>query len=138
VTRIVTSHYRYRQHRLVVWGICLLIGLAVAEPLLSAENAFDGVYTGKRVLTKGPTPQCVPTEDVSAIIKGDTLTLTNSALRDYPLGFDPHPDGSFSLISTGASGAGVLIEGRIVGSMLDADVSNGPCEHHWHLTKKSP
>jgi hypothetical protein len=133
----VMSRYRYKQH-LVVWGICGLIGLAVAGPTLSDENVFDGAYTGKRVLTKGPTPQCVPSEDVSVIIKGDTLTLTNSALRDYPLGFDPHPDGSFSLISTGASGAGVLIQGRIVGSVLDADVTNGPCEHHWHLTKKAP
>ena len=35
--------------------ICALIGLAVAEPVLSAENEFDGVYTGKRLLTKGPT-----------------------------------------------------------------------------------
>jgi hypothetical protein len=55
MARIVTSHYRHKQHRLVVWGICALIGLAVAEPVLSAENEFDGVYTGKRLLTKGPT-----------------------------------------------------------------------------------
>jgi hypothetical protein len=30
----------------------------------------------------------------------------------------------------------VLIHGRIVGNVLDAHVTNGPCEHHWHLTKK--
>jgi hypothetical protein len=135
MTRNVTSHCRYKQH-LVVYGICALIGLAVAEPALTAENAFDGAYTGKRVLTKGSSPACPSEESVSATIHGGVLTFTNSALRNYSIGFDPHPDGSFSEIST--AGASVLIQGRIVGNVLDADVANGPCEHHWHLTKKSP
>jgi hypothetical protein len=132
MTRIVTSHHRYKQH-LVVWGICALIGLAVAETTLSAENAFNGAYTGKRVLTKGSSPACPSEESVSATIHDGVLTFTNSALRNYSIGFDPHPDGSFNEIST--AGASVFIQGRIVGNVLDADVTNGPCEHHWHLTK---
>jgi AraC-like DNA-binding protein len=136
MARIVTSRYRNKQRHLAVLPICMLIGLAVTEPALSAENAFDGAYTGKRVLTKGPTPQCVSSEDVSGTIAGGALTFTDSALRNYSIGFDPHPDGSFGEISTGSGGTGVLIQGRIVGGVPDADVSNGPCEHHWHLTKK--
>jgi hypothetical protein len=52
------------------------------------------------------------------------------------MGFEPHPDGSFRDISTDIEGGSVMIEGRIVGNVLDADVVNAPCEHHWHLTKK--
>jgi hypothetical protein len=126
---IVTSHYRYKQH-LVVWGICALIGLLVAEPALSAENAFDGAYTGKRVLTKGSSTACPSEEDVSVTIQGGALTFTDSALRNYSIGFDPRQDGSFGEISTGRGGTGVLIEGRIIGGVLDADVTNGACEHH--------
>ena len=101
-------------------------------------DTFDRVYTGKRVLTKGSGPACPTDDDVSVTIHGGALTFTDSVLPDYSIGFDPRPDGSFSLISTGISGGGVLIEGRIVGDVLDADVTNGPCEHHWHLTKRLP
>ena len=27
----------------------------------------------------------------------------------------------------------MLIQGRVVGDVLEADVTNGPCEHHWYL-----
>jgi hypothetical protein len=30
----------------------------------------------------------------------------------------------------------VSMQGRITGDVLDADVSNPPCEHHWHLKKR--
>jgi hypothetical protein len=139
MTRIVRTTYRYKRpprRRLLVWGICGLIGLAAAGPSLGAD-AFDGAYTGKRVLTKG-VEQCAASEDVSVTIHGGALTFTDSALRGYPIGFDPRPDGSFGLISTGISGGGVLIQGRIVGDVLDADVTNGPCDYHWHLTKNPP
>jgi hypothetical protein len=139
--RIVTYAHRYKSrphHRLVVWGICWLSALAASGPPLGADT-FDGVYTGKRALTKGPGPQCPPlSEDVSVTIHGDALTFTNGALRNFSIGFDPHQDGSFSEISTPTGGASVLIEGRIVGDDLDADVTNGPCEHHWHLKKSRP
>ena len=76
---------------------------------LQLGTTFDGVYTGKRALTKGPTPPC-PTEDEATVhIQGDALTFTDSRLRDYPLGFYPHPDGSFSRISAGIGGGFVLI-----------------------------
>jgi hypothetical protein len=77
-------------------------------------------------------PECVPSEDVSVTIQDNVLTFSDSALRNFSIGFDPHPDGSFGLISTAISGGSVLIQGRIVGNVLDADVTSGPCEHHWH------
>jgi hypothetical protein len=135
---IVTTHQSYKQRYLVVLGICGLIGLAVAEPASSAENAFDGVYTGKRVLTKGSSQLCVRSEGVSVTIHGGALTFTDSVMRDFSIGFDPHPDGSFGLISTAIGGASVFVEGRVVGGVLEADVTDGPCEHHWHLTKNPP
>jgi hypothetical protein len=133
-----TEHDRYkrpRRRRWAAWWLGGLIGLE-AGPTLAAD-AFDGTYSGRRVLTKGSTPQCVPSEDVSVTIQGGALTFSDSALRNFSIGFDPHPDGSFGLISSAINGASVLIQGRIAGNVLDADVSNGPCDHHWHLTKKS-
>jgi hypothetical protein len=134
---ILTIHHRYkrpRRRRLAALGICGLIGLAAAGPTPGADP-FDGVYSGRRVLTKGLAPPCVPSEDVSVTIQSGELTFSDSALRNFSIGFDPHPDGSFGLISTAINGASVFIEGRIVGEVLDADVTNGPCEHHWHLKR---
>jgi hypothetical protein len=71
-------------------------------------------------------------------IQGGALTYTNSTLRDFSIGLDPHQDGSFNETYTGVGGGFVLIHGRIVGDVLDADVTNAPCEHHWHLTKHPP
>jgi len=39
-------------------GMCGLLGLAAAGPALGADS-FDGVYSDKRVLTKGSTQQCI-------------------------------------------------------------------------------
>jgi hypothetical protein len=116
-----------------VWGICGLIGLAAAGPTLGVDT-FDGAYTGKRVLTKGSNPSCVTSDDVSVTIRGGALTFSHSKLRNFSIGFDPHQDGSFRMMSA-IGGAAALIQGRIVAGVLDADVTNGPCEHHWHLTK---
>jgi hypothetical protein len=132
--RIVRTAYRYKRH-LMVSGTCGLLGLAAAGLTLAADT-FDGVYSGKRVLTKGTDPACPANEPVSVTIRGEALTFTNSALRNFVMGFEPHPDGSFGGISTGGRGGAVLIQGRIVGNVLDADVTDGPCEHHWHLTKQ--
>ena len=114
--------------------VCGMGFLAVAAPLAFAD-AFDGTYTGKRVLTKRDNPSCPADDNVSATISGGTLTFTDSALKNFTIGFDPRPDGSFGLISVNISGAVVTIHGRIVGNTLDADVVNGPCQHHWHLQK---
>ena len=111
-----------------------MIALDAAWPTLAADT-FDGEYTGRRVLTKGPTPECVPSEDVSVTIQDGLLTFTDSALRNFSIGFQPKQDGSFGDVAMAWVGL-PIIQGRIVGSVLDADVTNGPCEHHWHLTKK--
>jgi hypothetical protein len=113
-----------------------MICLALTGSALGAENTFDGVYTGKRVLTKGEGSQCFPAEDnVSVTIHGETLTFTNSQLKKFLIAFNPHQDGSFSQISVDVDGDTVTIQGRIAGGFLDADVINPPCEHHWHLKK---
>ena len=59
----------------------------VAGPILSAEpeHKYDGVYTGKRSLTKGmASASCfAENDDVSVTVTGETLTFTNSALKKY-------------------------------------------------------
>jgi hypothetical protein len=138
---IVTTHYRYKRlppgcWKLMVSGLCVMIGLAITEPVLSAGNTFDGVYAGKRVLTKGPNRACPTEDDVSVTIKGSALQVTTSRLRAHPMGFNAHPDGSFGQISSGGPGGYlVFIRGRIRGDVLDADVADRNCEHHWHLTR---
>jgi hypothetical protein len=116
-------------------GMCGLAFLAVAGPAVAAGDSFDGVYTGKRVLTKGPG-QCPAEESVSVTIHDGVLTFTNSALQNYAIGFDPHPDGTFTETHVDAGGDIVEIQGRITGGVLNADVTNPPCEHHWRLEKK--
>jgi hypothetical protein len=105
-----------------VWAICLIL----AEPAISAEDAFDGNYTGERVLTKGPVPPCAAKDNVSVTIQAGTLTFTDSLLRNVVIGFEPHQDGSFNRIYTDIGGGTVLIEGRVTGDVLEADVINGP------------
>jgi hypothetical protein len=116
--------------------MCSLAFLAVAGPALGAGDSFDGHYTGKRVLTKGPAGQCPTEEGVSVTIQDGVLTFTNSALQNYAIGFDPHPDGTFTETHVDAGGAIVEIRGRIAGGVLNADVANPPCEHHWRLERK--
>jgi hypothetical protein len=118
-----------------VWK-CGIIVVTVAGSALGA-NTYDGAYSGTRVLTKGPDATCPAKEDVSVIIRGETLAFTNGSLRDEVIAFDPRPDGSFGLISVGRGGSAVLIQGRIVGNVFDADATNSTCEHHWHLNKQS-
>jgi len=121
---------------------CLAVGLglclAVARsPALGAEHTFDGDYSGKRVLTKGSAgPECPAEDDVSVTIHGETLTFTNSALKKFGMAFYPRQDGSFGSTYIDREGEVVRIRGRIVGDVIDADVDNPPCEHHWHLKKQ--
>jgi hypothetical protein len=96
---------------------------------------FDGVYNGNRVLTKGWGPSCSVEQDVSVTIHGETLTFTDSNLRNFTLGFYPLQDGSFSLIYVDAGRATVNIRGRIIGDIIEADVDNPPCGYHWHLKR---
>jgi hypothetical protein len=143
---IVTAHHRTGQRlregagtrRLAVWAICGLINLAAADTALATEDKFDGVYTGERVLTKGSKQTCPTKDDVSVTIRGGALTFTNNKRRNFPMGLHLHPDGSFRQISAGVGGNLVLTEGRIVGDVIDADVSAANCEHHWHVVRKAP
>ena len=72
---------------------------------------------------------------VSATISGQTLEATSSGVRDFAIGFVPRPDGSFRMTATSAAGGKALIKGRIAGDVIDADVTIGPCQYHWHLTR---
>jgi len=118
--------------RAVLVALCL----GVAAVALAAGNSFDGEYVGNRVLTKGPTPQCPAEETVSVTIHDGVLTFTNSALHNYAMAFDLEPDGTFTETHVDVGGDVVDIRGRISGGVLEADVDNPPCEHHWRLKKK--
>jgi len=114
-------------------GLCLAVAVI---PALGAEHTFDGVYSGKRALIKGSDPYCPAEDDVSVIIHGEMLSFTDSALRKFRIGFYPSQDGSFGEISVGEGGDAVQIHGRVVGDIIDADVTNRFCKHHWHLKKE--
>jgi hypothetical protein len=117
-----------------VTGLCLAVG---GSPALGAEHPFDGVYSGKTVLTKGTaSPTCPAEDDVSVTIHGETLTFTNSALKNFTQPFFPGPDGSFGETYTDAGGAVVHYHGHLAGDVMDVDVDNPPCEYHWHLKKE--
>jgi hypothetical protein len=117
-------------------GLCLAVA---GSPALGAEHTFDGVYSGKRVLTKGSASSICPAEgDVSVTVNGETLTFTDRELQKTTQPFYPDPDGSFGQTFTGRGGDVVHYHGRIVGDVMDADVANyaiAPCEYHWHLKK---
>src|SRR6516225_7366345 len=114
---------------LIFGTFCLVAGPALStEP----EHKYDGVYTGKRSLTKGTASTMYPAEDdVSVTITGETLTFSNSALKNYVMPFYPDPDGSF-----GQTEADEHYHGRIIGDVIDADSENPDCEYHWHLKKQ--
>jgi hypothetical protein len=113
--------------------ICLVAGPALSD---EPEHKYDGVYTGKRSLTKGTASTTCPAgDDISVTITGETLTFTNSALKKYTMPFDPGPDGSFGRTHMDEGGSVVHYHGNIIGDVMDADVENPPCEYHWHLNK---
>lgn len=124
---------------LAVGTSCLVAGSALnAQP----THKHDGTYYGKRSLTKGTPSKMCPAEDsVSVVIEGNLLTFTDSALQKFVEPFQPRPDGSFGEIYVNARGgrATVAYQGRIVGDVIEADVtnylSNPPCEYRWHLKK---
>src|SRR5271169_5432714 len=121
----------FRSFRLAVASMACLTVAGI--PALGAEHTFDGVYSGKRVLTKGSSDPSCPAEDsVSITIDGEALTFTNSVLKKFTQPFYPGPDGSFGETHTDAGGAIVHYHGRIVGDVIDADVTNyvtnPPCE----------
>jgi hypothetical protein len=126
------------EHRLLVSGLCGVMCLLIAGPALGVENRFDGAYIGKRTLTKGFGSMCPANDNVSVDIHGETLTFTNSRLQSFVMGFHPRQDGSFHQSHVHSQGAFVSIRGRVIGDLIEADVTNPPCEHHWHLKKVIP
>ena len=82
----------------------LIACLALAAPA-SAENSFDGTYTGERVLTEGDPVICVAKDIVSATVNGDQRTFTTNVAKECALGFSPQADGSFPELSGNIGGA---------------------------------
>jgi hypothetical protein len=122
----------------VLAGLSILA--LVVGPALSAqpENEYDGVYTGKRSLKKGTaSPTCPAEDDVSVTIHGETLTFTNSSLKNYVMPFDPDKDGSFGRSHVEEGGAVAHYHSRIAGGVIEADAENPLCEYHWHLKKEN-
>jgi hypothetical protein len=123
--------------RLIVSGIMFGLIFLVAASALSAEpeHKYDGVYTGKRSLTKGTASATCPAgDDASVTIDGQTLTFTTSTLKKYIMPFYPHRDGSFGQTHTGD---GIVhYHGRITGDVIEAAVENPHCEYHWHLKRQ--
>jgi hypothetical protein len=131
--------------RRVILVISGVICLALAGPARGDESSFDGVYRGQRVRMGGSSSMCSAEEAVSVTIKGYVLTFTNSRLQNMAIGFNPDPDGSFKIAYAGfgalvfdpqVGDATLTAQGRINGDVIDADVINGPCTHHWHLIKE--
>ena len=99
MTRIVRTAYRYKRPPLMALGLCAMI--VVTATALGADSTFDGVYIGKRVLTKGSDQTCPDAGTVSVTLRGEALTFTNSRLHSISISFKPQPNGSFSQISAG-------------------------------------
>ena len=113
-------------------GLCLAVARISA---LGAEHTFDGIYVGKRVLTKG-VAGCPVEDDVSVTIKGETLRFTDSRLKEFIMPFYPDQDESFGQIHTGEGGTNVHYHGRVIEDIIEADVTDPSCEYHWHLKKQ--
>ena len=114
-------------------GLCLAVA---GRPALGSDHRFDGIYVGKRVLTNGAAGlNCSVENDVSVTIKGETLRFTDSTLKDFIMPFYPDQDGLFGQIHTGEGGTDVHYHGRVIEDIIEADVTNPPCEYHWHLKK---
>jgi hypothetical protein len=114
-------------------GLCLAVA---GIPALGVEHKFDGVYTGSKLLTKGSSPSCSVEQNVSVTIHSEILTFTDSNLRNFSLNFYPRQDGSFGDIYVDAGGASVNIRDRVIGDVIEANVTDPPCEYHWHLKKE--
>lgn len=116
------------------YALSLIACMALAAPAFA--DSINGTYVGERVLTRGSPVACVPKDPVTVVIQNDTLTITNSRMKNYGLGFSPRPDGSFVQLATDMGGEVVDINGRVAGGVLDADVTGPNCSHHWHLLRK--
>jgi len=124
-----------RARHLAVTSTCGLICL-VAATVLGVAQTFDGVYGGSRSLTKGPAYLCSTDDNrLSVTIHAGTLEFTDGDYDHLVIAFTPKPDGSFQQTYNEGDGE-VTIRGSIVGSVIDADVTDSFCEHRWHLNKQ--
>ena len=121
--------------RPVVSGLFGVICLVAGGSVFGAENTSNGVYTGTRLRTKGPDSQCLAEENVSVTIQDTIMLFTNGILHSFVLELFPNPDGSFERTYISAGGHYVVIHGRIMGNVIEADVENEPCSHHWRVRK---
>ena len=125
---------RLASHKALLATVCGIIGLVVGGPARGAEN--EGNYTGKRELMKGSDQICDPTEEnISVSIRGNQLAFNRKGLQATIL-FVPDPDGSFTGTFQDMDGDTLLLRGRVVGNIIDADVVNQGCQYHWHLQQK--
>jgi hypothetical protein len=74
-------------------------------------------------------------EAVVAELGGAFADRASHALRNYAIGFYPSPGGTFDGTHVEVGGDVCEVQGRIVRGVLDAEVDNPPCEHHWPLEK---
>ena len=123
------------EHRPLVSGLFGAICLVAGGSVFGAENTSNGVYTGTRSRTKGPDLQCLAEENVSVTVQDTIMLFTNSILHSFVLEFSPSPDGSFERTYISSAGHYVVIRGRIIGNLIEADVDNEPCSHHWRVKK---
>jgi hypothetical protein len=124
------------RHRVAFSALCGIICFAVAGLARSSEHKFDGVYVGKRWPTTGSDSRCLAEEDISVVIRGESLTFSSNEFRKFAMGFYPRADGSFNQSHVHVEGAYVTIRGLVTGDIIQADVINPPCEYHWSLKKK--
>jgi hypothetical protein len=107
-------------------AVCSEAVIGIAAPVVRAGASYDGEYTRKRVLTKGPADDCPADENVSVTINGDVLTFINSQLQNYAIGFYPKADGTFTITHVDADGNSSEIKGRVDGGVIAADVDTPP------------
>ena len=120
--------------RPTIYGLTCLI---VAYAALGAGNQFDGEYLGTEVLTSGSAPPCSPGGIVTFTVSSNNMKFVDSRSREFPLRFDPGPDGSFATAYQDTADSLVDVRGRVVGNVIDADISNygSGCSHHPRAVK---
>ena len=72
---------------------------------------------------------------MSVTIQDTIMLFTNGILHSFVLELESNPDGSFERTYISAGGHYVVIHGRIMGNVIEADVENEPCSHHWRVKK---
>lgn len=123
--------------RLAIYGLTCV---AIASAAWGAGSKYDGAYAGTETLLNGSAPPCAPTGIATVTINGNDMKFMDSQSHEFPLRFDPAPDGSFITAYQGRASMLVDVRGRVEGNVVDLDISdygNG-CSHHVHADNKHP